>query len=200
MTQMLSPRKRPKPPTIASSSPNLRSPANGDELRNERVDVVEAMRPLRMAGDLRLLPGRQLGVEVAQRLRRLGLEPADVVGDVGGVAARPASRAVPRPWPQARPPAFRSRDSCAFEENTASGVTQSFGPKLACDRALSQPFRASPPAGADRAPGSSAVPPAHACRFAWSRCRRGRAASAPRGGRRRSAADGWRRRGAAHAG
>ena len=29
MTQMLSPLKRPKPPTIASSSPNLRSPENG---------------------------------------------------------------------------------------------------------------------------------------------------------------------------
>ena len=29
MTQTLSPWKRPKPPTIASSSPNLRSPANG---------------------------------------------------------------------------------------------------------------------------------------------------------------------------
>ena len=87
MTQMLSPRNRPKPPTIASSSLNLRSPANGDELRDQRVDVVEAMRPLRMAGDLRLLPRRQLGVEVAQRLRRLGFEPADVVGDVGRVAA-----------------------------------------------------------------------------------------------------------------
>ena len=52
------------------------------------ADIVEAMRPLRMARDLRLLPRRQLGVEVAQRLRRLGLEPVDLVGDVGGVAAR----------------------------------------------------------------------------------------------------------------
>ena len=39
-----------------------------------------------MAGDLRLLPGRQLGVEVAQRLRAPCLEPADLVGDGDGVA------------------------------------------------------------------------------------------------------------------
>src|SRR4029077_3957255 len=35
-----------------------------DEFRHQRVDVVEAMRPLRMPGDLCLLPRRQLGVEV----------------------------------------------------------------------------------------------------------------------------------------
>ena len=57
-----------------------------------------------------------------------------------------------------------------------------------------------PPAGAGRAPGSSAVPPARGCRSAWSRCRRGRAASAPRADRRRSAGGGWRRHGAARAG
>ena len=37
MTQMLSPRKRPKPPTIASSSPNLRSPASGTKSVIERL-------------------------------------------------------------------------------------------------------------------------------------------------------------------
>ena len=47
---------------------------------------------------------------------------------------------------------------------------------------------------------SSAALPAHGYRSAWSRCRRGRAASAPRAGRRRCAAGGWRRRGAARAG
>jgi hypothetical protein len=52
------------------------------------LDVVEAMRPLRMAGDLGLLPRRQLGIEVAERLCRLGLQPGDLVGDVGGVIAR----------------------------------------------------------------------------------------------------------------
>ena len=55
------------------------------------VDVVEAMRPLRMARDLRLLPGRQFGVEVRQRLRRLGLEPLDLVGDGGGIVAAACS-------------------------------------------------------------------------------------------------------------
>ena len=59
----------------------------GDEIGDQGCDVVEAMRPLRMARDLRLLPRRQLGVEVAQRLRRLGLEPADLVGDAAPLPA-----------------------------------------------------------------------------------------------------------------
>ena len=58
-----------------------------DELGDQRADVVEAMRPLRMARDLRLLPGRQLGVEIAKLLRGFGLEPGDLVGDVGRVVA-----------------------------------------------------------------------------------------------------------------
>ena len=44
-----------------------------DEIGDEPGDVVEAMRPLRMAGDLGLLPGCQLGVEFLERLRRLDL-------------------------------------------------------------------------------------------------------------------------------
>ncbi len=34
------------------------------EILNEGRHIIEAMRPLRMAGDLRLLPGRQLAVRV----------------------------------------------------------------------------------------------------------------------------------------
>ena len=57
------------------------------ELRDQPADVVEAMRPLRMARHLGFLPRRQLGVEVPERQRRLGFEPADVLGDGDGVAA-----------------------------------------------------------------------------------------------------------------
>ena len=46
------------------------------------------MRPLRMARDLRLLPGRQVGIELLERLRRLGLEPRDLLADGDRVAAR----------------------------------------------------------------------------------------------------------------
>ena len=88
MTQMLSPRKRPKPPTIASSSPNLRSPDERNEIGDQRAHIVEAMGPLGMAGDLRLLPGRELGVEVLERLRRLGLEAGNLLADGGGAVAR----------------------------------------------------------------------------------------------------------------
>ena len=51
------------------------------EVLDQGVDVVEAMRPLGMARDLRLLPGRELGVGVDQRLLRLLLELRDLVGD-----------------------------------------------------------------------------------------------------------------------
>ena len=40
------------------------------EIGDQAVDVIEAMRPLRMARDLRLLPGRQLGIEVARASAR----------------------------------------------------------------------------------------------------------------------------------
>ena len=81
MMQTLSPRKRPKPPTMAASSPNLRSPASGVKSSISAGDVVEAVRPLRMARDLRLLPGRQVRVDLLERERRLDLEPADLLAD-----------------------------------------------------------------------------------------------------------------------
>ena len=87
MTQMLSPRKRPKPPTMASSSPNLRSPASETKSVINAPDIVEAMGPFGMAGDLRLLPGRELGVEILERLRRLGLEAGNLLADGGGAVA-----------------------------------------------------------------------------------------------------------------
>ena len=39
------------------------------------------MRPLRMARHLRLLPGRQVGIEFLERERGLDLEPVDLVVD-----------------------------------------------------------------------------------------------------------------------
>ena len=62
------------------------------ELGDQPGDVVEAMRPLRMAGDLRLLPGRQLGVELLQRRAAFAFEPADLVGDGDRVAGSPIAR------------------------------------------------------------------------------------------------------------
>ena len=40
------------------------------------------MRPLRMARDQGLLPRRQIGVEIAQRLRGLVLDPRNLFADV----------------------------------------------------------------------------------------------------------------------
>ena len=51
------------------------------KLLDQAGDVVEAMRPLRMARHLRLLPGRQVGIEFLERDRRLDLEPVDLVAD-----------------------------------------------------------------------------------------------------------------------
>ena len=38
-----------------------------DEILDQRGDIVDAVRPLRMARDLGLLPGRQVGVELVER-------------------------------------------------------------------------------------------------------------------------------------
>jgi hypothetical protein len=43
------------------------------------------MRPLRMPRHQRLLPGRQVGVELGQRLRRLLLDLGDLVADVAAI-------------------------------------------------------------------------------------------------------------------
>ena len=48
------------------------------------ADIVEAMRPLRMARDLRLLPRRQPGIELLERDRSLALDAVDFLAD--GVA------------------------------------------------------------------------------------------------------------------
>ena len=50
------------------------------ELGDEPLDVVAKMRPPLCARDLRLLPRRQAGVEIGQRLFGSGLELADFVG------------------------------------------------------------------------------------------------------------------------
>jgi hypothetical protein len=45
------------------------------------------MRPVGMAGHLRLLPGRQLAVDVAQGIGDALFEPRDLLGDIDGLAA-----------------------------------------------------------------------------------------------------------------
>ncbi len=51
------------------------------------VDEVETVRALRMAGDLGLLPRGEVGVELFQRVRRLGLEAGDFVANRDRVVA-----------------------------------------------------------------------------------------------------------------
>ena len=96
---------------IAASSPNCRSPDSGVKSRHQAFDVVDEMRPLRMARDLRLLPGRQAGVEIGQRLFRLAFEPRQLVADRDGVACCRQASAVPAPWPRVRRRVFQNRDS-----------------------------------------------------------------------------------------
>ena len=52
------------------------------EFRDQRVDEIGEVRALRMARHQRLLPRRQIGVEVGQRLLRLVLDARDLVADV----------------------------------------------------------------------------------------------------------------------
>ena len=57
------------------------------EVGDQRGDVVEAVRPLGMARHLRLLPGRELGIELLERLRGLGLEAGNLLADGDRVLA-----------------------------------------------------------------------------------------------------------------
>ena len=45
-----------------------------DEFGDQAGDDVETMRALRVARHLRLLPGRELGIELLERQRRLDLD------------------------------------------------------------------------------------------------------------------------------
>src|SRR6185437_2689937 len=56
------------------------------ELGDEPLEIVAEPRAPLGARDLGLLPGREVGVEVGQRLFGPRLEPGDLVGDRGGIA------------------------------------------------------------------------------------------------------------------
>ena len=52
------------------------------EFGDQRIDEIGEMRALRMARYQRLLPRRQIGVEIVQCLRRLLLDPRNLFADV----------------------------------------------------------------------------------------------------------------------
>src|SRR5439155_26354257 len=52
------------------------------------IDVIEAMRPWRMARALRLLPGGDLGIEFLEGLCGLELQTRNLLGDFRRIAAR----------------------------------------------------------------------------------------------------------------
>ena len=58
----------------------------GREITEQALDVVDAMRPVGMAGDLHLLPGGKCLVEVAQGIARTLFQPVDLVGDIDRLA------------------------------------------------------------------------------------------------------------------
>ena len=74
--------KRASPPTIAASSANARSPCSSSKPVNMPLHVIERVRPLRMARDLRDLPRRQLGVDFLGQLLAFFLQARDLLGDV----------------------------------------------------------------------------------------------------------------------
>ena len=60
------------------------------EFGDQRIDVIDAMRPLRVPRHLRLLPGRQRRIEFVQRLSRLVLDPRDFVGNIAAAGGKRA--------------------------------------------------------------------------------------------------------------
>ena len=53
-----------------------------DKLGNQPADIIEGVRPLRVARDLHFLPRRQPRICLTQQPRRRGFESADLIGDV----------------------------------------------------------------------------------------------------------------------
>src|SRR6476646_5946643 len=52
------------------------------EFGDQSIDKIGEVRPLRMARHQRFLPWRQIGVEIVQRLRRLLLDPRNLLADI----------------------------------------------------------------------------------------------------------------------
>src|SRR5690606_4086378 len=53
-----------------------------DEVGGQLADVIEGVGPIRVLGELQLLPRGQLRVVLALQLRSPGLEPCDLLGHV----------------------------------------------------------------------------------------------------------------------
>ena len=79
MTQTGVPRNRAKPPTMAASSPNKRSPESGVKSLDQPGDEIGAMRALRVARDQRLLPGREIGIKIGERLFGADFKPRQIL-------------------------------------------------------------------------------------------------------------------------
>ena len=60
------------------------------ELGDERLDVIHAMRPQVMTRDLGFLPGREIGIKLDERLRRLLLDARHFLADVAAAGGKRA--------------------------------------------------------------------------------------------------------------
>src|SRR5260370_29006008 len=58
-------------------------PRQRNEIGNQGRDIIEAMGTLRMASDLGFLPGRELRVQLLERLCRFVLQAGDLFADPG---------------------------------------------------------------------------------------------------------------------
>ena len=58
------------------------------EIGGDELDVVEGVGPRRMTHDLHALPGAEVGVDLAARLRQLGLQRLHLGHGIGGVLLR----------------------------------------------------------------------------------------------------------------
>ena len=86
----------------------------GREIAHESLDIIAKMRPLRMPRDLRLLPGRQIGIKIGKRLLGLGFEPGQFLARWQRRRPSPRAGGVPEPWLRVRQLVFQNRDSFAL--------------------------------------------------------------------------------------
>src|SRR3954454_7606496 len=63
-----------------------------DEIGDQGRNIIEAVRPIRVAGHLGFLPGGEIGIELHELLCCLGLQPGNLLAD-GGCAVAGLERA-----------------------------------------------------------------------------------------------------------
>ena len=177
------------------------------EIFDHAFDVIGKMRAVLMTCDLRLLPRREPGIEINQRLGRACFKLLQLFADRARCVSLQATQLVDlglefshrffevEVRPHAHRVLLRPIGPGAGHRSPEVGGTCRFHPAKSSKTGLSGAT-----AGADLEPWPWSAHPAHGCKFAWWRHRHGPKAPAPPSNRPRFAEDDWQKHGATRGG